>query len=279
MAANEQDQHTPGCEFDQAHGYECTCGNVANTSLPPVQISGQGWLPSMRDDDSRGPYYRAMTLADLCALVAAIDDRQLIVVLEAAGVFESNKRVADAWSRELKAKHAAEDAFERLKRDIGYLDLSGTDNLLRDVRCLMQAWQIEPICKPFNPQCPEPDQNECARCGGGGHDGSDEVTDDPCPECNGTGVYVPCVRCAKPVECERRIYAIPHCYECLPPPTPLDVAHSPSWKECFEKACDAGAREAEIVHSLRRERDQARERILELEERCAGLAERCGLRP
>lgn len=58
--------HTPACEFDQAHGYECTCG---------------------------------------------------------------------MWHRN----------FERLKRDIGYLDLSGGGAyLLRDVRNLMVAYQITP---------------------------------------------------------------------------------------------------------------------------------------
>jgi hypothetical protein len=65
-----------------------------------------------------------MTLADLCALVVALPDDQLIDVLVAAGVFESNTRVAEAWSRELKAKHAAQDdlasereAHERTKAE------------------------------------------------------------------------------------------------------------------------------------------------------------------
>jgi hypothetical protein len=37
--------------------------------------------------------------------------------------------------------------------------------------------------------------------------------------------YAPanCAQCGKPVEEERRCYAIPTCYACLPPPEPLPV--------------------------------------------------------
>jgi hypothetical protein len=36
-----------------------------------------------------------------------------------------------------------------------------------------------------------------------------------------------CAQCGKPVEEERRCYAIPTCYACLPPPEPLTVIPVP----------------------------------------------------
>lgn len=36
-------------------------------------------------------------------------------------------------------------------------------------------------------------------------------------------VAIDCVQCGKPVEEERRCYAIPTCFACLPPPEPLPV--------------------------------------------------------
>src|SRR5690349_10446995 len=35
----------------------------------------------------------------------------------------------------------------------------------------------------------------------------------------------PCVQCGAMVETTRRCYAIPHCYRCLPPPTPIARIH------------------------------------------------------
>lgn len=39
--------------------------------------------------------------------------------------------------------------------------------------------------------------------------------------------HVPCRQCGLAVESERRCYAIPTCYACLPPPEPLPIAEWP----------------------------------------------------
>jgi len=36
-----------------------------------------------------------------------------------------------------------------------------------------------------------------------------------------------CVQCGKEVERARRIYVLPTCYECLPPPPPLEILELP----------------------------------------------------
>jgi hypothetical protein len=40
-----------------------------------------------------------------------------------------------------------------------------------------------------------------------------------------------CRKCGKKVERERECYAVPLCYECLPPPDPIDIIELPSKKQ------------------------------------------------
>lgn len=88
------------------------------TTMPAVTIEGMLCRLLVERQNGVGDCTDEAKLADLCAFVAAIDDRQLIDVLEAAGVFESNKRVAEAWSREMKAKHEAQDQCATLQREL-----------------------------------------------------------------------------------------------------------------------------------------------------------------